>query len=277
MRRLAPVLCSLVLSACRASAPAPPTPAAAADGLRITYLANEGVLLESSGVRVIIDGLHRPNDLGYAVLAERDREALETAVPPWEGIDLVLVSHMHRDHFHAEAVGSYLAKAPGARLVTSEEVAGLVESGFPDWPGIRDRVTPVAWSVGRKETREAGGAKVTFVGLSHGGGQVATVQNFGHIIEIGRWRVFHAGDAVPSVENFALSGLAEAKIDVALLPSWHLGSDEAWAVVKQHIAPRRIGVIHVAPHEADAVEASVRTRAPDAVVFRRQLDDRIEL
>ena len=54
----------------------------------------------SQGARVIIDALFRPNDLPYSVLPEAERGRIEGATPPFEGIDLVLVSHMHRDHFH---------------------------------------------------------------------------------------------------------------------------------------------------------------------------------
>lgn len=44
--------------------------------LAITYVANEGVLLESEGVRVLIDALVRPNELEYAVLPD----AVETRI-----------------------------------------------------------------------------------------------------------------------------------------------------------------------------------------------------
>jgi L-ascorbate metabolism protein UlaG (beta-lactamase superfamily) len=270
----------LAAAACRAAPPPPASPASAAGGeLAITYVANEGVLLEAGGARVLIDALVRPNTLHYSVLPDGPREAIETAVPPWEGIDLILVSHMHVDHFHAEAVGRHLARAAGARLVSSEEVVGLVEAGFSDWVGVRDRVQGVAWAVGRTQTvsPEGAGARVTFVGLSHGGGPVASVQNFGHLVEIGRWKVFHGGDAVPSEENFAGRGLETAGIDVALLPWWHIASDEALAVVRRHIAPRRIVLIHVAPVEEAEVEEHIRARAPEAVMFRRMLEDRLRL
>src|SRR5687768_9408924 len=108
MRRV--LVLALALSSCRATPVSQPkvegaTAAPSTGELAITYVANEGVLLESDGVRVLIDALVRPNSLHYAVLPDGPREAIETAVPPWEGIDLILVSHMHVDHFHAEAVG----------------------------------------------------------------------------------------------------------------------------------------------------------------------------
>ena len=40
---------------------------AAPDGLEITYIANEGVLIASGDAQVLIDGLHRPYYPMYAV------------------------------------------------------------------------------------------------------------------------------------------------------------------------------------------------------------------
>ena len=71
--------------------------------------------------------------------------------------------------------------------------------------------------------------------------------------------------------------LRSRHIDVALLPWWHLGSDEAFAVVQRHIAPRRIVLIHVAPSEEAEAQDAIRQRAPDAVLFRRMLADRLAL
>ncbi len=256
-------------------------PAAARDaaGLTLTYLANEGVLVETGDSRILIDGLHRRSDLPYATLPDAERLALEGAEPPWHDLDLLLVSHLHRDHFHAEAVGTHLARAPGAELVTSEEVAGEIARGFAGWDTIEPRVRALPWFVGRIEevSVPAAVARVTFLGLSHGGGPVANVQNFGHLVEVGGWKILHVGDAVPSVENFRGLGLETRGIDVALLPWWHVASDAALAVVKEHIAPRRLVLVHVAPVEEAEVDEHIRARAPDAMMFRRMLKDELRL
>ena len=72
------------------------------DGLEITYIANEGVLIAAGDGQVLIDGLHRPYYPMYAVLPPAQRDLIETARPPFDEIDVILVSHVHRDHFHAE-------------------------------------------------------------------------------------------------------------------------------------------------------------------------------
>ncbi|HKA91192.1 MAG TPA: MBL fold metallo-hydrolase [Haliangiales bacterium] len=239
------------------------------DGLRITYVANEGVLLDAGATRVLIDGLHGEYK-GYAALPAAPREALETAAPPWGGISVVLVSHRHADHFDPGSVARFLARSPDAVLATSEEVVALL----PAEARARARASP--WQVGRSQTETIAGAKITFLGLGHGD-HPPQIQNLGHLVEIGGATVLHVGDAEATAENFAPFALPVRGIDVALLPWWFLVDDAALAVVRTHIAPRRIVAFHIAPEEEARVLPLLRERVPDAVPFVRMLEDQVRL
>jgi Cft2 family RNA processing exonuclease len=65
----------------------------------------------------LIDGLHREYGPDYAFLPDSERQKIETAKAPFDKIDLILVSHLHLDHFHAQSVGLYLQHNPRAVLV----------------------------------------------------------------------------------------------------------------------------------------------------------------
>ena len=119
--------CAAVGALAIVSAQAPATPAAAGT-LQVTYIANQGVLLAAGDTQVLIDGLHRPYQPIYPSLPEREREEIETARPPFDGIDLILVSHVHRDHFHPEAVARHLRHNPKAVLVSSEQVVREIQA-----------------------------------------------------------------------------------------------------------------------------------------------------
>jgi L-ascorbate metabolism protein UlaG (beta-lactamase superfamily) len=83
--------------------------------VEIMYVANEGVLLSTGGKRVLIDGLHREYKT-YPTLPEPYLGQIEKAQAPFDKIDLILVSHAHRDHFDPESVGVHLKNNPNARL-----------------------------------------------------------------------------------------------------------------------------------------------------------------
>src|SRR5688572_24828585 len=91
-------------------------------GLSLTFLANEGVMLSGDGKKVLIDALFLKYERGYAVAADSTLAALQRARPPFDSIDLVLVTHRHGDHFQPVPVEAHLRANPRATLVTSLQV-----------------------------------------------------------------------------------------------------------------------------------------------------------
>ncbi|CAN5803609.1 hypothetical protein BH18ACI5_BH18ACI5_05700 [soil metagenome] len=131
--------------------------------LVVTYIANEGVLIASGDKQILIDGLHRRYQRGYPYLPEPHREKIETAAPPFDGIDLVLVSHLHLDHFHPESVGRHLQHNPQARLVSSQQVVGEVEKPFKDYAMIKSRVTTATPRLTQRIAMNIAGIDVAFL------------------------------------------------------------------------------------------------------------------
>lgn len=85
----------------------------------VTYLANAGVLIEAGVNRVVIDGLHQPCKPAFACLPEEERDKFEAAKAPYHEIDLLLVSHKRRDHFHPQSVGRNLQHSSEMRLIAA--------------------------------------------------------------------------------------------------------------------------------------------------------------
>jgi L-ascorbate metabolism protein UlaG (beta-lactamase superfamily) len=243
----------------------PPRPPGAA--VEVTYIANEGVLLAAGDTRVLIDGLHRQYRPAYPFLPEPYREQIETAQAPFDGIDLILVSHMHLDHFHAESVVRHLLANTTAALVSSEQVAGELRA-HPDYSSVSARVRGIELPLRQKMAVRAGGVDVELLGIGHGSGRHATIQNLGHIVTLAGRKLLHIGDATTEDPGiFDALDLDRAGIDVAFLPVWFLTSDEGAAIVRQHIKPKHIVAVHMPAGESGRAAAQVRERFPDAVPF----------
>lgn len=281
MPRVSPAVATVV-AACAAlgalavvTAQAPATPATAAGTLQVTYIANQGVLLAAGDTQVLIDGLHRPYRPIYPSLPEREREEIETARPPFDGIDLILVSHVHRDHFHPEAVARHLRHNPKAVLVSSEQVVREIQA-LGNVADIRTRMTAITPALRARQTTEVAEVTVDILGVGHGTGRHATVQNLGHLITLGGTRVLHIGDATTEdpgiLEAFDLD---EAGIDVAFLPVWFLTGDAGAAIVRQHIKPRHIVAIHMPADDPQRAVTRIRQRFPDAVAFTTLLERKV--
>ncbi len=246
----------------------------AAGELEVRYIANEGVLITSREKRVLIDGLHRKYDDAYAFLPDVEREKIETAKPPFDKIDLLLVSHMHGDHFHPESVGRYLTASPTTVLATSQQVVDLLAAGFNGYGSIKPRITPIAYQLKQRHPVKLAGIDVVFLGVGHGSGRHATIQNLGHVVSIGGKKILHVGDAEIAPEIFDAFDLEKQGIDIAILPYWFLTHQSGQDLVEQHIRPKHVIAVHVGPDEADAIKRQVIQRFPKADVFTTMLERR---
>ncbi|HET9532600.1 MAG TPA: MBL fold metallo-hydrolase [Blastocatellia bacterium] len=242
--------------------------------LEITYIANEGVLISSGDKQVLIDGLHREYKPDYAFLPVAEREKIESAKSPFDKIDLVLVSHLHPDHFHPESVGLHLKHNPKATLVSSQQVVEEVEKNFKDYEAIKTRVTGATPPLKERVAMKVAGIDFEILGLGHGSERFRWIQNLGHIIKLGGKKLLHVGDADTAAENFERFNLDEEEIDIAFIPFWFLLEEDGLRVVKEQIKPKHIIAVHISPAEAEKTARQIKQALPDAVAFTAMLEKR---
>jgi len=239
----------------------------------IRYIANEGVLIRAAGRQILIDGLHREYKPAYAHPPADLLKALETAQKPYDKINLLLVSHVHLDHFHAESVALHLKNNPRAVLASSAQITDEIAKNFADHEKIKSQIRPVAHEWKKPFEFDHDGIKVRFLGLRHANAQHASIQNFGHLIEIGGKKLLHIGDADMTAENFAAFNLAKEKIDVAFIPYWFLLSENGRKLVKEQFNPKQIIAVHISPNDAPEISEQLVKENPGVVAFTKILEE----
>lgn len=247
----------------------------AQDRLSITFLANEGVMLSSGSRKVFIDGLFLKYKTGFAVPADSTQDALQRARPPFDAVDLVLVTHRHGDHFHPAPVAAHLRANPHATLLTSRQVIDSLREYGPgrDLPASRSMARTMAPGTRQRET--VNGITVELLGIPHGGGwRSRGLEHLAYIVEIGGRRVLHVGDAELTDEVLAPFRLDTARIDVALLPTWLLTNEESRRAIARWIRPRQIVGIHVGEGEEGRATREIQAAVPGAFTFVRSLETR---
>lgn len=240
----------------------------------IRYIANEGVLIRAGGKQILIDALHREYKPAYAFPPADLLKALETAQKPYDKINLLLVSHVHLDHFHAESVALHLKNSPTAVFASSEQAVSEIAKNFADYEKIKSQVKIISHEWKRAVEFEQDGIKIRFLGLRHANAQHASVQNFGHLIEIGGKKVLHIGDADMTAENFAAFNLAKENIDVAFIPYWFLLSNDGRKLVKEQFNPKQIIAVHISPDDAEQVANRLKKDNSNVVPFTRILEEK---
>ncbi len=124
--------------------------------MKITKFGHCCLVLEEKGVKILTDP-------GMFTTAQNEAT----------GIDAVLITHEHADHFHVESLKTVLAHNPTATVITNSAVGALLEK-----EGIAHLV------VGDGEQAEVKGVKIEGAGKEHGKiyGDLPTVENTGYMV-----------------------------------------------------------------------------------------------
>lgn len=229
-----------------------------ASTIKVMYVGNEGVLVTHDGRSVLIDGLHREYGPDYLFPPPDLLSAMESAQPPFNSVRVVLVSHIHLDHFHPESVGLHLKNNPAATLLSSAQTALEVAKNYKDHESIRSQIREYTPEWKQKKHFDIYGINVTVLGLKHGSDRFWWVKNLGHLVEIGGKKLFQFGDADMTVENFAAFELPKEKIDVAFVPYWYFLSDAGRKLVREQIAAKTYVAVHIPPASADKEAERIR-------------------
>jgi L-ascorbate metabolism protein UlaG (beta-lactamase superfamily) len=221
-----------------------------AAAVAVSHLANAGVMISRGESRVVIDALFGDGLAGYPVVAARERADLEAARGRFAGVDLVLATHLHADHFDAAAVVRHLQANPGALFVSTPEAVAAVRAQSAA-VALAGRLRAVLPPEREHETIRHSGVTVTVFQLHHGRALTRPVTNLGFLVELGGRRIVHLGDTEATADELAATGLASSGVDLALVPFWRLLDDDGRNAIDRALRPTRVAAIHVPRLDAD--------------------------
>jgi hypothetical protein len=96
-------------------------------------------------------------------------------------------------------------------------------------------------------------------------------------VELNGWKVLHLADLVPETSESFLRGygLAGEVIDLAFVDPYLATSEVGQTLLRQHIRPTHIMLMHVRPQEQEPVRQEVARLFPEAFVFSRPMETRV--
>ncbi len=254
-------------AAASAQAVAPAAPAAAT----ITYIGSSGFLLSAGGKKILIDALFDGYEGAYVVPAAV-REPLLAGRAPFDGIDLILATHAHGDHFSAGAVRRALESNPRAIFVGPAAAAAMLT-------GLGDRVRALEVPEGQRRTLEVNGITVTAMPLSHGTPPAGTegVVNLAYLVTAGGTKFFHTGDidariVMPS--HLQALGIADERVDAAFVPHFLLSTPYPIELVTEGIRPRVVVASHLQYTGGPPDAERIRRNFPGALLFGTEGESR---
>ncbi|MFH0945559.1 MAG: MBL fold metallo-hydrolase [Planctomycetota bacterium] len=256
--------------------------------LDVTYVANEGFLIESAGRKVLVDALFGDDEINWChVPSSETREHLAAASAPFAGVNLVLVSHRHVDHFNSGLVLAHLKSNPDARLVAPREAVLRLRED-PAWsPHFEGQIEEIALELYETKSLSSDGIGLDVHRVRHGfypdedpeTGEIRnrheTVEQLVFVLELGGARIVHLGDAFlhENREFFESERFSAPAIDLVFLEGL---TTESLAILEQRLAPQHVVMMHLPqdPETIDRIAGSLAEAVPAAVVFRSRMQGR---
>ncbi len=256
-------------------------PRFAAAHVDITYLANEGFLIESSGKRVLIDALFRDGIKPYLTVPADLRDNMEKAQKPFDSIDLILASHFHADHYDGRAVAEHLTHNANAVFVSTNQAIEKMKTEYENFAAVKDRARGLYPKEGERLTLTHRGINLQVLNVHHGRNR--PIENLGLIWELGSQRFLHIGDSMATAADFKSYEVVKDRIDFAFVPYWYFLDEDYKKAVREFIKPRLVVLMHI-PDSSTNDEymnkvggwqkwfAQIKSEFPNAVIFEKQLE-----
>lgn len=231
-----------------AAPPSAPRPHQSSTRTTLTHIANEGLLLTHGNRKVLIDALFGDYGAGFARPADSTQRKLEQARPPFDSVNVVLVTHRHGDHFGAREMTLHLQANRAAALVAPVQVIDSLRQYAPARQLPSARLLGKSLAPGTRQRETINGVTIERLGIPHGGGGRLRPrpEHLAYLIDLGGRRFLHLGDAEMGEDAYAALRLDTARIDVALIPEWMVDGAEGRRLITQWIKPREIVAIHLA-------------------------------
>lgn len=236
--------------------------------LQVTFLINEGFLLQGADKSVLIDAFVRDEYYGYGALPEETYQQLIGGRAPFADVSLALTSHVHLDHFQTEPAVRFLQTHPKSLLVSGEEVVLAIRDSKLQ-PSVAAQAQILWPDQGKVQPVEHDGIRVEGFRLRHGGARNNEIQNLGLIIHLGKFSILHVGDAEASKENLQPYDLSAREIDVAILPVWMF---EHRQLVDRHIGAKTYIAAHIPFNDLAKTKRELGNSQPDVIVLEKPLE-----
>ena len=150
----------------------------------VTYIANEGFLIESGGKKILIDALFKDNTIDYCdVPSEETTRKILTVKPPFDDVDLLLFTHQHRDHFDADLALTYMKNNKNCNLIGPQQVVDQL-SESEEYKKITERIHSITPPFGHSEHTSINGIKFLVLRFQHSSYFVTDEQNVKKSVEL---------------------------------------------------------------------------------------------
>jgi L-ascorbate metabolism protein UlaG (beta-lactamase superfamily) len=241
--------------------------------LEITYIANAGFLIEYGSKKVLIDAIHSwPN---FQSTPDEVYNNLRQNKPPFDDIDLILVTHDHADHFYAKMVNYVMSRQKRAVLIAPDNAIESLKISAPEeYKKITDdQIKKVDIHVGEILDLSLDDIDLKIFGLEHDGSQ-SNMLNYGYLIKVYDKTLLHEGDSYISNKYFQSSNFEIDSIDILFENDPYRKDQERQKIINDYIKPKHRIAMHIQPMNLERFLKEIKDKYPDEIIFKKPMEKR---
>ena len=185
--------------------------------VKVTYIANDGIMIEFEDKKVVIDGIINSTFLGgWVAPSDAALADVINGVPPFDDIDVIMITHNHGDHYSTSAVQTYLSNHLNTKLIvpdTMEPIFNAYADRMPDF--VLDKFERVSLTVN--------GISIDVLEIEHFdqfGNDFHDDESYAYLITMNGKKFLHAGDIDYIDSQLDVFNLLADNVDVVFIPTF---------------------------------------------------------
>lgn len=212
--------------------------------IRLTYIANDGILLSTNKVKVFIDALHNQKVPIYSKVPDHILQEMRNGNGLMNNVDCLLATHVHWDHFSPEEFNRYLEHNRVKAIFTTTEAGVLLRESTNKHLFKAVRHVIMDSPIGELMSVEFPEVKIKYFRVEHMGQEHHDVEHFAFILEIDGIQFLHLGDSAFD-KDYLTQMLQNEQIDVLFCNFPFINHPLGRIIINESIKPMQIYIIHL--------------------------------
>jgi len=253
--------------------------------LKVTYIANCSFLYEAADEKVLIDPFGTEYGDYFYLPSMTNRSKLIEGLPPFDNIDLILITHVHGDHFNPFLAENFLINNRETKMICPPQVYQQMQDSCHQFFQIESQLESQPLDMHESKSLNVNHIPITAISLQHGTTRCLEgidykdytdyekTENWGYVIRVANNTIFHQGDGSLKINEQALIKIKE-KIDIAYLSFFDWDST-SFQLIQNDLHPNKIMFMHGTIPGDELTKSDFKAVEPQLTFFAKELDSMV--
>jgi L-ascorbate metabolism protein UlaG (beta-lactamase superfamily) len=242
------------------------------DKIKLTQVVNAGLLIEGSGRKILIDGIHNVKTPEWSTVDNNLMNYIIYGKGRFKDINYLLFTHQHEDHFNIEKTLEYMENNKVEKLVATKLNSAVLKNS-----GILHELDGNYYELG---TINPENILIKYIRTKHLSHERFGIDHYAFIIGINNKTILFSGDADYTKSEYA-EALKSVRIDVIVAPFIMANSEFGRTFVRK-VSPSLLILNHLPNKEDDEynytrmAERNVArhlNELPETIIFQNLFDE----